>query len=330
MGKWIIRSIAALVAISVIAIGLLRYSAHSREIVAFAAGLPAEGQLLETSEGAVFVLEKGDPDAPRVLLAHGTAAWSAIWRKTMVDLSQAGYLATAFDMPPFGWSEHPANGDYSRSAQAERVIALLEALGDKPMVVAHSVGAGPVSEAVLQRPDLVSGYVVVAGALGLQDRENPKQTPFVLRNETLRQYLTSATATNPLLTRKFLRDFMYRKDAATPEMVAMLQKPMVREGYTEAVSQWVPVLFNTPRDAVSMTPANWAELDLPFAAIWGAEDTITPLEQGKALAAMVPNATLTVLEDVGHIPHLEAPSEFAQALVDALQAMAQPFNQERE
>ena len=42
---------------------------------------------------------------------------------------------TAFDMPPFGWSEHPKDPTYERQAQAARMIGLLEALGDKPILV---------------------------------------------------------------------------------------------------------------------------------------------------------------------------------------------------
>ncbi|WP_037311566.1 alpha/beta fold hydrolase [Ruegeria halocynthiae] len=330
MNRWIVWIVASLVTLCVVAILAFRWAAYHREALPFAAGLPDDGRLLETPEGSFFVLEAGEAGTPRVLFAHGTAAWSAIWRETMNAVSKSGYHSTAFDMPPFGWSEYPEGTDYSRSAQADRIVALLETLGDQPVVVAHSVGAGPVSEAVLQRPDLVSGFVIVAGAIGLNDRADPKQPPFVLRNPTIRPYLTSATATNPLLTRKFLQDFMYQADAASPEVVAMLQEPMVRENYTQVVSDWIPELFTTPNDALSLDPANWTSLDVPVALIWGTEDSVTPVFQGKELASLIPGATITVLTDVGHIPHLEAPAEFAAALIDALQPMTQSHKEERE
>ena len=330
MARLILRVAVFLATICAVALVAFRWAAHHREEVPFAAGLPEDGRHIETPEGSVFVLETGQAGDRRVLFAHGTAAWSAIWRDTMNQVSKAGYLATAFDMPPFGWSEYPEGVDYSRSAQADRVIALLEALGDQPIVVAHSVGAGPVSEAVIRRPELISGFVIVAGAIGLSDRDVPKQPPVLLRNPAIRRYLTAATATNPMLTRKFLQDFMYQTDAASPEMVAMLQEPMVREGYTRVVSDWIPELFTTPVDALSLEPAKWASLDLPVALIWGAEDSVTPVSQGKEIASLVLNAKLTVLEDVGHIPHLEAPAEFGAVLVDALQSMAWPKKQEHE
>ncbi|MBO9407856.1 alpha/beta hydrolase [Shimia sp. R9_1] len=330
MNRWIFGCFASLLALCCVTILAFRWAAYLRETVPFSVGLPPEGQLIETAQGDIFTVDVAKQSAPRVVFAHGTAAWSAIWRETMLSVSNAGYQATAFDMPPFGWSKHPDGADYSRSAQADRVIALLEALDDRPIIVAHSVGAGPVSEAVLKRPELVSGYIVVSGAIGLSDRGNPKQPPHLLRNSTIRELATSITATNPMLTGTFLRDFMYRKEAATPELIDMLRAPMVREGYTNAVSKWVPELFTTPRDALSLDPTNWEALDLPFAVIWGAEDKVTPISQGKELATLVPNAKLTILESVGHIPHLEAPPEFAEALIDALKSMAPPHTQELE
>jgi pimeloyl-ACP methyl ester carboxylesterase len=52
--------------------------------------------------------------------------------------------------------------------------------------------------------------------------------------------------------------------------------------------------------------------------IWGAADSVTPLAQGRALQRWMPRATLAVIPDVGHIPHLEAPAEFALVLLAAI------------
>ena len=323
IGRWFIRGFVFSLAFVLIVLAALRWTAHQREYLPFAVGLPEEGRLIETPEGSIFILEVGEAGLPRVLFAHGTAAWSGIWWETLNELAKSNYLATAFDMPPFGWSEYPPVADYSRSAQAKRVIALLESLGDRPIVVAHSVGAGAVSEAVLQRPDLVSGFVLVAGAIGLGNQSNPKYPRNILRISTLRIYLTAATATNPLLTGKFLRNFMYRKEAATPKIITMLQEPMVRKGYTGSVADWVPELFTSPSTSLSLDPKHWNALDLPVSLIWGNKDNITPVDQGRELASLIQNSKLTVLEDVGHVPHLEAPSEFMTELIRELKKMSQ-------
>lgn len=310
-------ALAVLVLIGLSLVGF-RWSANSREIIAFGEGLPADGMLISTTEGAIFVLNAGLPGQPRVLFAHGTAAWSGLWRPTLDATAEAGFHATAFDMPPFGWSEHPMGGNFSRVKQAGRVIALLEALGTRPIIVAHSIGAGPMSEAVLQRPDLVSGLVIVAGAIALNSHEDPQEVPLALRPDRLREYVTSATAANPWLTGTFLRQFIHVKTAATAERIAMLQEPLQRQGYTAALSAWLPQLFVTPVDALSTRPEHWQSLDLPVVLIWGREDTVTPPAQGEALSALIPGARLMLLDGVGHIPQIEAPQAFQAALIEAL------------
>ena len=310
----------ALVAIAGILLCLLlfRGAAGLREVERFSDDLNPSGQMIPTAEGSFFLLNKGDPANPLVLFAHGTAAWSGLWEPTLEAAATRGFYAVGFDMPPFGFSEHAADGDYSRSRQADRVIALLSALPQKPIMVAHSVGAGPVAEAVLRRPDLVSGLIIVAGAIGLGSHETPKSTPFFLKNATLSEVLVSATASNPLLTGRFLRNFMYNKDAATPQIVEGLKRPMSRSGYTGALAKWVPQLFVPPIDALSTRAETWRDLDVATALIWGDKDDVTPLAQGEALAALIPGAKLLVLPDVGHIPQIENVEEFRAALFETL------------
>lgn len=55
--------------------------------------------------------------------------------------------------------------------------------------------------------------------------------------------------------------------------------------------------------------------------IWGETDTLTPLPQGRAIAALLPNATLQVLPDTGHIPAIENPTGFDEALLEFLNGL---------
>ncbi|MGR3635443.1 MAG: alpha/beta fold hydrolase [Shimia sp.] len=224
-------------------------------------------------------------------------------------------------MPPFGFSHPASDGDYSRPRQANRIIALVQALDTKPIAIGHSVGAGPLAEAVMRRPDLFDGFVVVDGAIALNSHLAPKTTPIWLRPAGLRRFLTSATLSNPLVTRLFLRNFMSVKDSATPDVVQTLKVPLSRQGYTAAAADWLPQLFATPTDAHSTRPEHWQALPLALALIWGETDTITPLSQAQDLQAASQRASLTVLPGVGHIPQIEAPEAFWRALLDIVRQM---------
>jgi len=60
---------------------------------------------------------------------------------------------------------------------------------------------------------------------------------------------------------------------------------------------------------------------VPVALIWGAADTVTPLEQGKRIETLTHARSLQVLTGVGHIPHIESPAAFRTALDQALASL---------
>jgi pimeloyl-ACP methyl ester carboxylesterase len=61
-----------------------------------------------------------------------------------------------------------------------------------------------------------------------------------------------------------------------------------------------------------------ASLDVPAAVVVGAEDTLSPVEAARAMAAVMPDAVLTVLPRAGHLAAVETPRAVAQALVALL------------
>ena len=56
----------------------------------------------------------------------------------------------------------------------------------------------------------------------------------------------------------------------------------------------------------------------PTAIIWGEQDPVAPLRTGKLLAGQLPNASLTIIPEAGHVPMKSHTEEFNQALIQAL------------
>jgi len=54
-----------------------------------------------------------------------------------------------------------------------------------------------------------------------------------------------------------------------------------------------------------------AQIRVPTLLIWGDRDELIALEKGEAAARAIPGARLVVLQDVGHIPSVECPADFA-------------------
>jgi len=131
----------------------------------------------------------------------------------------------------------------------------------------------------------------------------------------------SLTVTNPLLTRTFLAMLIEKKERATPEYVAILQKPLVIRNTTRDVGVWLLDFLSDDRDALSADRKAYARIATRTAIIWGDKDSVTPLAQAHDLHEIIPTSTLSILVGVGHIPQIEDPETFNRVLVGQLVMM---------
>lgn len=60
------------------------------------------------------------------------------------------------------------------------------------------------------------------------------------------------------------------------------------------------------------------DISTPTTVLWGKEDKITPLAQGRKIAELLPDAEITEYEGWGHAPYITHPYQLAQAILAAL------------
>lgn len=60
--------------------------------------------------------------------------------------------------------------------------------------------------------------------------------------------------------------------------------------------------------------AELSAIAVPTLLLWGEQDELIPLACGRDAAALIPDAKLVVLPNVGHIPSIEAPGEFVRVV----------------
>jgi pimeloyl-ACP methyl ester carboxylesterase len=310
--------IASLALLVVLAVAGFRTAAWVREKDDRATLAPATGRLIQTASGAIFLQDAGPRQGVPVVLFHGTAAWSELWRRTVTALTASGFRVIALDLPPFGFSDRP--GTYTRAAQAARINDALKQLEAGPaIIVGHSFGAGAATELAMRYPERARGLVLVDAALGLT--APPTETPIWLQPAWVREVLVSLTVTDPLMTRTLLQSLLARKDRALPEYIDVLQLPMTLRGSTAAVADWLLYFTGPDRDAMSADRASYSKLALKTAILWGEQDSVTPLAQARDLKALLPNAAFATLPGVGHIPQIEDPDAFNSALLSLLKDM---------
>jgi pimeloyl-ACP methyl ester carboxylesterase len=313
--RWSAKALLVIVLLVVVAIVAFRLAAAARETGIRAELAPSTGHLVPTRSGGVFVQEKGPADGIPIVLFHGTAAWSELWRRTIEALASAGFRVIALDLPPFGFSDRP--GSYMRRDQAARVNDVLGRLQAAPaIIIGHSFGAGAATELAMRYPERARALVLVDAALGLtQPASDP---PFLIGPKWVREILVSLTITNPLATKLLLQSLIAKKERALPEYVQILQRPTTLRGSTRDIADWLYYFVGADRQAASADRAAYARAKLPVAILWGDQDSVTPVDQARDLNTLLPQATLTLLPGLGHITQIEDPAAFNDALLKAL------------
>ncbi len=222
-------------------------------------------------------IEIGQGSKPSVVLAHG-------WARSHHDFIPAAEALSGtaksllLDLPGFGETPRPEQAWDTRQ-YADHLAGFLKKKKIGPVVfVGHSFGSRIGLRLAVHHPDLVKGLVVVAGA-GI-----PRQRVFWARvRNDLRQRQF-----------RFLR-FVAGADEARRDT---LEKRFGSPDYVASKKLGL-------RDIFLKTISEDQSSDLPLIGIrtellYGARDTETPVEIGERMAALIPDARLTVLPDYDH------------------------------
>lgn len=273
---------------------------------------PKTGRFVQAGDVELFIQEMGPADGQVILFIHGTAAWSGLWRETMSPLAEAGYRCVAIDIPPFGFSERPSAPSYGNADQARRIVALMDALQiERAILFGHSFGGGATLETALTIPDRIDALILLdVGGLNLNLQPPPpgrKPTAIerFLGTPILRNPVIAATGTNPLFTKTLISAMVLDPNDITDEKVGILQEPLVLEGATNTLGDWLQAVLGVQSPSLTSDPKNYSSLTMPTLIVWGDSDTVIPIREGEYLQSLIPNSNMAVLKDVNHIPHLE-------------------------
>ncbi|MGE1151776.1 alpha/beta fold hydrolase [Pseudomonas kitaguniensis] len=150
----------------------------------------------------VFYREAGNPDAPTVLLLHGFAASSFMFRELIPQLADR-YHVIAPDLPAFGFTEAPARGEYAYTfTQLAKTIGQFTEqlkLGKYALMV-HDYGAPVGWRLAVAHPDRVTAIISQNGNAyeeGLGDSWAPIQkywhAPTQQNRDALKDFPTPAS-----------------------------------------------------------------------------------------------------------------------------------------
>lgn len=240
---------------------------------------------------------------PAVVLLHGIGSRSFSW-STQLERWSGHYRVVAWDAPGYGASDDLPQPEADASDYADAFADFLDALGiERPVVVGHSLGALIAGTFASRYPERARALVLLSvacgyGHLSLIDRERR----FSTRAGDLRtlgvEEMARKRASALLSAHATDGDVLRIRDA---------MRTMREPGYLAALRML------TDADLLAVTPS----IRIQALVACGADDTVTPPEQNRRVAASIPGARFVLIDGAGHACYVERP--------DALDAALLPF-----
>ena len=245
-------------------------------------------------------------DRVPVLLIHGYPLSNMLWDIQLNDLTDVARLI-APDLRGHGMTD-PTEPPYSVGLFAEDCANLLDLLGiTGPVVVGGlSMGGYVAFEFYRRYPERVAGLILSATRAGADSAEAKEA-----RDKAAGVVIAEGTAAiaDGMLP-KLLAPDNYE---AQPELVEY-----VREMMLETSEDGVVGALTAMRDRPDSTP-DLSAIDVPVLILHGKEDQLIPLTEAEAMAAALPSAKLVVVPGAGHLPNLEQPEIFNDAMREFLE-----------
>lgn len=292
---------ASLVAIALLVAGgagVTHWRASAREAAAEAA-YPPEGQLLTIEGRQVHAVVRGD--GPDLVLIHGSSGSVRDFTFGLMPHLAPRYRVIAIDRPGLGHTEdHPGSADIA--VQARLIQATAAALGAKqPIVLGQSYGGAVALAWAVNYPDTLSALVPVSAPS--HEWGTPLPGYYQVLSSTLGQWIAA-----PLLT-AFVPDAKVRS-----EINAVFAPQDAPNGYAEHFGPGLALrrdsLRANARQRAALKPQviemskRYGALHLPVEIMHGtADDTVSASIHSEQLVRDVPNANLSLLPGIGHMPH---------------------------
>jgi len=251
----------------------------------------------------LYYYEEGK--GPPLLLIHGFGASTYTWRHVAPELAKS-YRVIAVDLKGFGQSDKPFDGRYSVYDQAELLAQLIE---DKDLrdltLVGHSFGGGVALLLALEADQRLDGRIT--RLVLLDSIAYPQNIPvfFRLLDVPLVSQLGVRMVPPSVQARVALQIAYFDDSKIDPEEVELYAAPLKTAAGKHAIIHSARQIV--PEDIAELSE-RYKTIALPTLILWCDHDRIVPLEVGIKLRRTLPNSTLRLVEDCGHMPQEEQPA----------------------
>lgn len=248
---------------------------------------------------------------PDVLLLHGLFAQKEQWNAVLCALANSGYRASALDLPGYGQSTGYPVYVYALENQVALIDRLMQRRGISRFHLAgNSMGGAIAALYARSYPHQLASLAFIGGPLGIGEWAAPVRQAIV---SGINPFIPLAQEQLDLELRLLLTRVPELPPAAKQAMIVPYidNQPHYRQVWD---------IVNLYGNALRSLPAN----RVPTLIVWGKQDLVFDVADVPSLIDKYPDSRPVLLDDVGHLPMLDAPALTAKIYADFLRQSQLP------
>lgn len=251
----------------------------------------------------IYYLEAGDATKPKVILLHGLGADAASWQFNIAALA-AKYHVIAPDQVGFGQSDKPLL-KYRVATYVDFLDKFMAQLKiEKATLVGNSLGGWIAALTAIKYPNRVE-KIVLADAAGLKPSEIDLKLIYSLNFSTREEVRTLGKLV-------FYNYSFFDNDTFIDQSLS--KRVQTGDGYT------INSLIESIRRDEDFLDTQLANVKKPTLIIWGKQDGLLKLADGKRFNKGIAGSQLIVFDQCGHVPQVEKALDFNREVLKFLEA----------
>ncbi|MCJ8009468.1 alpha/beta fold hydrolase [Lederbergia wuyishanensis] len=264
------------------------------------------GSSIKINDISIYYEEYKHPNALNtIVLIHGFLSSSFSFRR-LIPYLEKDVNIVSIDFPPFGKSGKSLKFSYTYANIASTILELLDTLGYKNIIATgHSMGGQIVLNMSIQRPEFIKKAILISCSGYVPRAKLPLRmltyVPFIGR--FIKLYLEKSGVEGNL------NIVVYDKSIIDEKMIKGYEEPFHHNEIFRALAK---MLRHREGD---LAPVSLQSIQTPCLLLWGDHDTIVPLNIGNRLAYDLPNSSLVVIKNTGHLLPEEKPKEVYDEII---------------
>ncbi|SEN52100.1 alpha/beta fold hydrolase [Actinacidiphila rubida] len=267
----------------------------------------------------------GGTDLEPALCVHGLGGSSQNWSALMAGLGGT-VAAEALDLPGFGHSPPPDDGDYSIAGHARAVVRLLDHERRGPVhLFGNSMGGAVAVKVAAARPDLVRTLTLVSPALPELPPQRTAWPTGLASVPGLPQLYMRATRDWPIERRTAALLSLCYGDPGVVDARAREAAAVEYQRRLDLPYFW-DVMIRSTRGIVNAYTlggqyALWRQAErvlAPTLLVYGGRDQLVSVKTARRAARTFRDSRLLTIPESGHVAMMEHPDLVARAFRDLL------------